>query len=318
LISKHHKRQSWAQNIYCKHFINYYIASLENWPYGSIDDLIYFNGALDNMKSYKDRYENIDHLAGADRLSWHETTDYYKTLFSSRNLIRATQKIHQTKTCHELMKLGLNYIRPKSATYNIFTNQTKFDPYGKGKIFVYGIDDSLMQFYYEMIEKKPDPVIELAYKISRPFWMSDVYDHPFIIDNKHKKHIKMTLNTFGDSLFAPLYGPDMVLGFAFITFENNVKLNRIQTWNLHAMLNIFHAQYAILRRQTYGRIHLTPREQNVLILITQGKTNREIGETLGISMNTVSGYMKQIFIKLDTHDRVSTAMRAQSLNLISS
>jgi len=63
------------------------------------------------------------------------------------------------------------------------------------------------------------------------------------------------------------------------------------------------------------QVRLTNRETEVLELITFGKTNPEIGIILNISSNTVSGYVKQIFLKLGTSDRVTTALRARSLSL---
>jgi len=63
------------------------------------------------------------------------------------------------------------------------------------------------------------------------------------------------------------------------------------------------------------QVNLTTREAEVLELITFGKTNAEIGTVLGISPNTVNGYVKQIFLKLDVTDRVSAAMRAQTLKI---
>jgi len=59
-------------------------------------------------------------------------------------------------------------------------------------------------------------------------------------------------------------------------------------------------------------IQLTSRESEVLELITFGKTNPEIGKILGISTSTVSGYVKQLFLKLGVSDRVTAALKARS------
>lgn len=48
---------------------------------------------------------------------------------------------------------------------------------------------------------------------------------------------------------------------------------------------------------------LTPREREVLILIAQGKTNREIGAALGISANTADSHRKHIMEKLGVHSK---------------
>ncbi|MET3110877.1 DNA-binding CsgD family transcriptional regulator [Salinicoccus halitifaciens] len=51
--------------------------------------------------------------------------------------------------------------------------------------------------------------------------------------------------------------------------------------------------------------NLSPREQEVLLLISEGKNNQEIAETLYISTHTVKNHITKIFNKLDVSDRVN-------------
>jgi DNA-binding response OmpR family regulator len=55
---------------------------------------------------------------------------------------------------------------------------------------------------------------------------------------------------------------------------------------------------------------LTSREAEVLLWISRGKSNREIGEILGISPRTVNKHLEQIFVKLGVENRASAAARA--------
>jgi predicted ATPase/DNA-binding CsgD family transcriptional regulator len=61
---------------------------------------------------------------------------------------------------------------------------------------------------------------------------------------------------------------------------------------------------------------LTKREQDVLNLLVEGKTNREIAETLVLSMNTVKWYNRQIYGKLGIENRERLADRARELGLV--
>jgi DNA-binding NarL/FixJ family response regulator len=54
---------------------------------------------------------------------------------------------------------------------------------------------------------------------------------------------------------------------------------------------------------------LTEREKEVLDLVAQGKTNKEIAEQLVITTNTVKRHLKAVFAKLDIHTRSSAAAR---------
>ena len=60
---------------------------------------------------------------------------------------------------------------------------------------------------------------------------------------------------------------------------------------------------------------LTTREREVLKLLAEGLTNREIAARLYISQKTVGAHMAHIYVKLDVHSRVQAAGRAQQLGV---
>jgi predicted ATPase/DNA-binding CsgD family transcriptional regulator len=74
----------------------------------------------------------------------------------------------------------------------------------------------------------------------------------------------------------------------------------------------FVGEVAPRRGDTFG---LSPREKEVLQLIAQGRTNREIGERLFISQKTVGVHVGNILAKLDVSGRVEAAAVAIRLSL---
>jgi len=60
-------------------------------------------------------------------------------------------------------------------------------------------------------------------------------------------------------------------------------------------------------RQHFG---LTARESEVLLWIGRGKSNRDIGEVLGLSPRTVNKHLEQIYVKLGVENRASAAVKA--------
>ncbi len=62
--------------------------------------------------------------------------------------------------------------------------------------------------------------------------------------------------------------------------------------------------------------HLTPRELNVLQLMMQGSSNKQIAKQLGISIETVKEYASTCYRKLDVNDRVSAIYRARQLGIL--
>ena len=61
---------------------------------------------------------------------------------------------------------------------------------------------------------------------------------------------------------------------------------------------------------------LSPRELEVLHLVAQGLSNREIGERLFIALDTVKGHNRRIFGKLGVHRRTEAVARARGLGLL--
>jgi LuxR family maltose regulon positive regulatory protein len=62
---------------------------------------------------------------------------------------------------------------------------------------------------------------------------------------------------------------------------------------------------------------LSERELEVLQLIADGLSNREIAQELIIAPGTVKVHIKNIYSKLDVHNRTQAAARARELNLLS-
>ena len=62
---------------------------------------------------------------------------------------------------------------------------------------------------------------------------------------------------------------------------------------------------------------LTPRETEVLTLLTTGQTNQQIAHSLNISKGTAKVHVERIIRKLDVSDRTQAAVRAIELGLSS-
>jgi DNA-binding NarL/FixJ family response regulator len=63
-------------------------------------------------------------------------------------------------------------------------------------------------------------------------------------------------------------------------------------------------------------VQLSPREREVLHLLAQGLTNREIARTLTVSTSTIKIHVEHILAKLGVSDRTQAAVRAIELGLL--
>jgi LuxR family maltose regulon positive regulatory protein len=73
---------------------------------------------------------------------------------------------------------------------------------------------------------------------------------------------------------------------------------------------------ALQGKNSPGIDPLTPREMDVLHLLAEGLTNREIAGRLFVSPNTMRVYTTNLYSKLDVHTRAQAVRRAQELKLI--
>lgn len=71
------------------------------------------------------------------------------------------------------------------------------------------------------------------------------------------------------------------------------------------------------RPRLEGELSLTPREVEILRLITKGASTTRIGSELYISVKTVKNHLASIYEKLDVTDRTQAVLSALRLGLVS-
>jgi DNA-binding NarL/FixJ family response regulator len=70
------------------------------------------------------------------------------------------------------------------------------------------------------------------------------------------------------------------------------------------------AQFSVAAKDGSRSSPLTPRETDILRLISDGRANAEIAETLHIGLGTVKGHIRDILEKLSAADRTQAAVTA--------
>jgi PAS domain S-box-containing protein len=89
---------------------------------------------------------------------------------------------------------------------------------------------------------------------------------------------------------------------------------------LQRLLQSFLGERAMLRERvrTWGLAALTPREQTILRLMANGRTNREIASELGMGAGTVKNRISLLLPKLGAADRTQAVAIALQLGLLAS
>ncbi|MCM3876468.1 MAG: response regulator transcription factor, partial [Thermoanaerobaculia bacterium] len=72
----------------------------------------------------------------------------------------------------------------------------------------------------------------------------------------------------------------------------------------------------VLDTEKLRELGITPREHEILGLIAEGLSNREIGEKLFVSENTVKTHSARLFEKMGVNRRTQAVQEARRLGLI--
>lgn len=188
---------------------------------------------------------------------------------------------------------------------------------GLSRYYSYNLPEDLKRSYDSAYGKKLDPIIQYVMETGTPIWYSEALTLQAFKQGKYVEIINMIITTMGDSLAIPLFGPKLNLGYAFLTLgETHCVATDRRKWIAAATANVFHTRYCTLKNNMAKAISLTAREMEVLELIVMGKTNPDIATILGISKHTVNSYVKNLFMKFSTTDRVSTVVKALTHKVI--
>lgn len=93
----------------------------------------------------------------------------------------------------------------------------------------------------------------------------------------------------------------------YVIREEEYDLAELQAW---VTLRIEAATGPYMVNPDEHFVPLSPREMEILRYVTQGKTNKQIAQSLGISHQTVKNHVSSILTKLDVEDRTQAAIYA--------
>lgn len=114
-----------------------------------------------------------------------------------------------------------------------------------------------------------------------------------------------------------VYGGLIALVFTFLGIYFGVGLRRHQPPQVVVReVTVRESGPFVLNERKLDELGITPREHEILGLIAQGLSNREIGEKLFVSENTVKTHSSRLFGKLEVSRRTQAVQKAKELGLI--
>jgi DNA-binding NarL/FixJ family response regulator len=98
------------------------------------------------------------------------------------------------------------------------------------------------------------------------------------------------------------------LGYLFKSIVEDELVDAIR--EVHAGRRYLPGNVVLRLREREASLHLTQRENEMLELLGKGLSNREMGQVLGVTEDTVKTHLKSLFRKLNVSDRAEAVREA--------
>jgi DNA-binding CsgD family transcriptional regulator len=115
---------------------------------------------------------------------------------------------------------------------------------------------------------------------------------------------------------AEIYGGLIALIFTAVGIYFGLKWTRRKEVVVVKEVRVRDSGPFVLNVEKLKELGITQREHEILGLIAQGLSNREIGEKLFVSENTVKTHSSRLFEKMSVNRRVQAVQKGKDLGLI--
>jgi len=179
-----------------------------------------------------------------------------------------------------------------------------------------------MKYYMGSKYDKIDPIPQFCFSSNRPFTWDFVTKHLNVSNDQKKLMYQAQEAKLHDGIAVPIHGVNGELsgvGIASSTKKSNV--NRTMLLKIKVICHQFHLAYTDLLttdndNYKYTRTTLTNREREILSWASEGKSDADIADILGISYSTVRFHLNNIYLKLDTNEKIFAITKAIRFGLI--
>lgn len=239
--------------------------------------------------------------------------DSKTTSLTAEDMLSVISMINESHTLNDLIEGWFDIMAPDIASYHHFDALGSFS--NMSRYYSYKMPQAFVDYFNDDRKAKDDVVVLKVFSTGNCVWLSEFDIKSF--DPDLVSAMKTSDYYIVDGICMPLYGPNNRLGFMFMAYGlSKDEMDPILAHKLQSLAQRFHVRYCLIAKGLQKQVNLTQRESEVLELIAFGKANPEIAIILDISTNTVAGYVKSIFLKLETNDRVTAAIRYQSMKVV--
>ena len=186
--------------------------------------------------------------------------------------------------------------------------------------------DSWMDHYTANNYMGLDPVPQYCFNSNKPFMWDFVTEHVPIADIQKQVMHEAKEEKLHDGIAVPMHGINGELsGVGLASSAGGVDITLDMLMKINAVCRQFHIAYveltqpitdSIQSQNKTAQIKLTNREREVLLWASEGKSDAVIANILGISYSTVRFHLNNVYLKLETNERIFAVTKAIRLGLI--
>lgn len=238
------------------------------------------------------------------------------------DFITATNGAQTQEEVFNLYRNALCDLGFDRAVYSLLTDHASINrPKGHGVMSNYPSD--WMEYYMENNYFEMDPIPKYAFTTSKAYTWKQVVETTKL----HKKQTLFMLEAereahLHDGVAVAIYGAsNEVAGVGLASSSGGVNPDRNILSVVKALshqFHIAHSEFELVQNLAPGiLLSLTPREQEILTWVAEGKSNEDTATILGLAPRTVAFHMNNIFTRLEVTNRQMAVVKAIRYGLIS-
>jgi len=181
-----------------------------------------------------------------------------------------------------------------------------------------GLSQAWIKEYTQCRYEDTDPISRAALSKAFPFSWKNVGSMIRLTDDDRRYLRRLDEEDLFSGLSVPVFGPRGRNGFFGVGWDEARCDGDVEdAIEIQSFCQQAHLIYCELIQAQTARTHdLSDREKEVLRLVLEGQTNKEISKQLSISVNSVATYLARAQVKLGTDHRFFSATRALTLGLL--
>ncbi|MCB9988282.1 MAG: LuxR family transcriptional regulator [Rhodospirillales bacterium] len=238
---------------------------------------------------------------------------------SIEEFIEKSNKASNAEEAFHLFSQTLSEMGFDRVVYSLLTDHFSLQKKA-GHGIAYNYPDDWMKYYAEKGYDTEDPVPKQAFKSSRPFSWEGLTKTSELTALEQKVMNEAEEAGLKNGVGIPLYGAHSeIAGVGLASSTGGIDIDQNTLCKLRAISSQFHMIYSdfLTVETSVSNVRLTPREREILLWVSEGKSDPVISEIIGISIPTVRFHLNNIYQKLQANERTFAVVKALHLGLIS-